>query len=428
MRYQIGVKSVLVALLLVACGRSSEPPATGSASAKRQKCADTAACEAACQSGDALACTEATERYFNGANGHPLDYGKSFPLAKRACDLDQGHGCALLGFHHQDGLGTAWSPKDAMAAYEKGCKLGTGVACFNLATIYEGHGIDADLKRAEEFFDRAREHWKKACDGDEPRWCTNSAYMIAHDAKQKPSPAQLEQMLDLDTRTCEAKILVGCVEKVRVLEDLKRIEPAALAAELERLCTAGEPTACTDAGRRLIGAAMEAPATDPRHAQGKQLLDRGCTIGDKSGCHLAALQAIYGRDGAQDFAAAERYFQQACDRAHGGACGMLAKKYSAATDEPALARGADYARRGCQMGNSDACTIIALMSTTGRGVAKDEVKGIEWARAGCSTGGLDACRMLVERGIPLPLPTRELSKVHEALCREGVTASCGKAS
>lgn len=428
LRYLIAVRTVLVAVLLVACGRSSEPPsAAGSGSAKPQKCVETAACEAACKTGDAAACTEATERYFSGAN-HPLDHGKSFPLAKRACELGNGHGCSLLGFHHQDGLGTAWSPKDAMAAYEKGCKLGTGVACFNLATIYEGHGVDAEPKLAEEFFERAREHWQKACDGDEPRWCTNSAYMIARAAKNDPSPAQLERMLDLDTRTCEAKFLVGCVEKVRVLEDLKRIEPAAAAAELDRLCKAGEPTACTEAGRRLIAAALDTPQSDPRYGEGRKLLERGCTIGDKFACELAALEAIYGKNGQQDFAAAERYFEQACDRALGSACNMLAKKLAGAEDPATQARGADFARRGCQMGNPDACTLIALMTTQGRGVGKDEVKGIEWARAGCSSGGLASCRMLVERQLPLPLPAKELPKVHDALCREGLTSSCGKAS
>lgn len=395
------------AIAALACGNRASDTTSGSARA-RTACKTTANCESACDAGDAVACTTAAERYFEGKNEHSLDHARAFALAKRACDGNSSHGCALLGFHHQDGLGTAWAPEAAVAAYTKGCQLGAGVACFNLATIYEGHGIAADPARAKEYFDRAREQWNKQCAGDEPRWCTNAAYMVSRQSGNQPSTADLERMLALDVRTCEAGVLVGCVETLLVREDLKRIGKPELEAELATLCKNGEPTACMHLGMRELA---------DKNARGVATLQRGCAIGDKQSCYLSAMEALRGELVAQDYAAAERYFHQACDRVHGMSCGILAQKL--AREPSRFETALRLAERGCQMGYADACAHRATLRT-------DDVT--QWARAGCSSGSLDSCRMLLERGVDLPLPASEITKVHDALCREGRAASCGKAT
>src|SRR5688500_17327437 len=106
------------------------------------KCADLAACEKACTPKTTDACTHAAEMLFEGKAGWPLDHAKSLRFAKRACDANDAFGCALLGLHYQDGLGTAYAPKQAVAVYEKACRGGAGVGCYNLAGMYFGaHGV-----------------------------------------------------------------------------------------------------------------------------------------------------------------------------------------------------------------------------------------------------------------------------------------------
>ncbi len=85
--------------------------------------------EAACEtSGEPEACAAAAELYFDGGinlparqragGAHPLDHTRSFRFATTACQAGHAFGCALLGYHFQDGLGTAWAPAAAIAAYE----------------------------------------------------------------------------------------------------------------------------------------------------------------------------------------------------------------------------------------------------------------------------------------------------------------------
>ena len=389
-----------------------------------KKCITDEDCERACKAKNGHACTIIGERFFEGMNEHPLDHERAYEFLKTACDLDHAHGCALLGFQYQDGLGVEWSPQKAIESYEKACRLGAGVGCFNLATIYEGHGVDPDLKRVEDFYLRAQEHWNRACNGDEPRWCTNAAYMISKQANNKPGADDLERMLEMDDKTCKSGVLVGCTEKVRVLEDLKRIDAPKVTEEMLDLCKRGEPTACTYAGALLLAAseAGTGPDRDAIIVRGNATLERGCKIGDKYACSQLAFASISGKHRKQDFDAAERYFLQACDRAHATSCGMIAERHRQVPAKHASA--AAFARRSCQMGDGDGCMIIAELAFAGQGVAKSDDDGVKWSREACQRGKLLGCKTLVEREQTLPVPKSQLPSLHAALCKDGVTSSC----
>lgn len=382
--------------------------------------------EATCEaSREPEACAAAAELYFDGKNAHVLDHARSFRYASAACEGGHAFGCALAGYHHQDGLGTAWAPDRAIAAYEKACAGGAGVGCYNLASIYfGGHGVVADEPRALAYKAKAKAAWQAACDGSGPRWCTNVAYLL----REEDAAGSRERCLELDQRSCDHGTMVGCTEAVRDRFALGRISGAAMVAELERLCGAGEPTACTAAGIALVGGGEavagggDAVATDPK--RGVALIVRGCEIGDRQACALAGAEHATGAVVDKDEAAADRYMTSACDRAHGAACMWIARRRAAGNE---LAVAAAYATRACQMGEREACTALSWVYFEGRGVARDDAAGERWAMESCRMGDPPGCGVLIERGRELPVPPSLGARMYSEACAAGMARACERA-
>lgn len=374
-------------------------------------------CEA---SGEGEACAAAAELYFDGKNGHALDQARSFRYASTACDKGHAFGCALVGYHHQDGLGGAeWSADKAIAAYEKACAGGAGVGCYNLASMfYGGQGVTADETRADAYKAKAKVAWQAACQGSGPRWCTNVAYLL----REEDAAGNREKCLELDQRTCDHQVLVGCTEAARDRFALKRIGLTAFLAELERLCGEGEPTACTVAGSTLIAGA-EGVASDPK--RGMALVVNGCEKGDKTACMSAGVEYARGQLVAADLARADRNIRLACDHALGAAC-MAVAQDSASRGELALA--AAFAQRACQMGQGEACAMLSQLYATGQGVAASEVDAIRWATEACRMGHVPGCAELIARDLELPAPPSMKERMYRDACAAGIANACKRAS
>ncbi|HEU5058585.1 MAG TPA: hypothetical protein VFU21_18760 [Kofleriaceae bacterium] len=402
---RVGARLWAVVWVAGACSSSSSGP--------RQEAASP---EAACQAGrDPQACVAAAELYFDGKGGHPLDHAKSFRYASAACEEGHAFGCALVGYHLQDGLGTAWAPDRAVAAYQKACAGGAGVGCYNLATMYSGgHGVTADQARVDEYKAKAKAAWQAACDGSEPRWCTNVAYLL----REEDEKGNRERALALDQRTCDARVLVGCTEAVRDRFALGRIGATAMVDELDRLCRAGEPTACTAAGSALVSGSQGVAADATR---GMALVVRGCEIGDKQACALAGVEHASGQLVTQNAAAADRYLTKACDHAMGAACMWIARDRVTRGE---VEVGAAFARRACQMGEREACAALGALYLEGRGVAKDEAAGERWTTESCRMGYPPACAVLLERGRELPVPPDLHGRMVREACAAGVQRAC----
>jgi len=370
-----------------------------------------AVCEAA---GEPEACAAAAELYFDGKNGHPLDHERSFRYASAACDKGHAFACALVGYHHQDGLGTEWAPERAIADYEKACAGGAGVGCYNLATMYSGgQGVVADDARAEQYKVKAKAAWEAACRGSAPRWCTNVAYLL-----REEKPVDRQRVLELDQRSCDHQVLVGCTEAARDRFAMGTMGAAPLLAELERLCRAGEPTACTLAGTLFI-AGGEGITSDPR--RGMTLVVHGCEIGDKEACKAAGLEYAKGELVPMDLAAADRFVILACDHGLGSACDSMARDRGA---KGQFAQQAGFARRACQMGQAESCASLSQLYFSGQGVARSKVDGLRWATEGCRMGYPPSCGPLIEENSELPIPPRMKERVYRDACAAGIANAC----
>ncbi len=404
----------LIAALLAACGASGG----GNAAVVATAC-EGAACDARCERGELAACARAAELYYDGRSGHALDMARSFQYASRACDGGEPHGCTFVGLNHQDGLSAPWDPAKAIAAYEKACAGGAGTGCFNLATMYTGgHGVIADMAKGERYRAAAAVAWQKACDGAEPRWCTNAAFLLAEaDGPDGPAPATMQKMRGLERRACDAKVLVGCVELARLTMQLGELAPAAYVDQLDRLCAQGEPTACTAAGGLVI-----AGERLPRDAaRGIALYRRGCDAGDRDACAVLGVEELLGELTAPDKAAATRHLTMACDRADPRACTAIARSHAQGGD---VAAARPLLARACQMGDGEACGVLGAMMAKGAGGPADPAGALPWTRAGCQQGFAPACDSLIEKSQALPVPPGLEAQVRREACGRGVQAAC----
>lgn len=370
-------------------------------------------CEKACGPTNTAACTFAAERFFDGKDGWTLDHAKSLKLAKRACDAKDAFGCSLLGLHYQDGLGTAYAPKSAIAAYEKACKGGAGVGCYNLASMYLGaHGVTLDRAKGEAYQKEARTHWEAACKGSQPRWCTNLAFLEAPDTKA-PADAQ-ERALAFNKRACDAGVTVGCLEAARAKLELGKMDALAFVRALDKLCLQQNEYAACAVLAGLLALGENGIAKDGKRAV--ELLVRACDGGDKHSCFALGIEYATGKNTAQDFAATTRAFDRACDRAFSKACLAIAQDLASRKD---YKRAADYARRACHMGNAEACGMMAQLHADGSGVAKSTSESTKWALDACRMAHTPSCGMLIKRDVfPLPIPPDKQKLYYEAACKE----------
>src|SRR5262249_48082465 len=119
----------------------------------------------------------------------------------------------------------------------------------------------------------------------------------------------------------------------------------------------------------------------------------------------------------KDDAARRRYLGMACDRGAAGACLSLAKG-AVGTRSP---DAPGFAQRGCQMGNADACDLLAEM----RFVLKEPAAGERWATGGCRMADVNSGKRLVLRDAELPaIPAPAKKELYTNACRAGHQPAC----
>jgi len=364
---------------------------------------EAAACDRACEAGNAQACALAAERSWNGQYGHAFDPAAALRYARRGCDDNDGLACTLLGLHHANGVATAWAPAEAVAAFEKACQTGVGLGCLELGTMYSrGHGVDVDPGKAAAAFVRAKRHFRAACEGSDPRAC---AYVERTKDGDIPD--------DLARRACAGGFATSCVD---VLVHRISSGNGVIAEEidtLDRMCTAGEGFACT-----VLAHEVSRARRPGARARVVALTIRACELGDPESCLVLGRlnEATDARARGNDVK--HSYFDRACDRASGRACLYLAQ--DTYVTGPA-ARVAAYAQRACELGEAAGCTMMVRNQ-----LEQNDVAGADrWAREGCRRGARYDCEHLVDRNLELPWTTGgDRKRLYRRGCGRGEAPAC----
>ncbi len=91
---------------------------------------------------------------------------KDLEYYSKACELNYGDGCAILGDIYHNGEGVTQNFKKAFKYYSKACELNDAKGCYALAAFYnEGKGVAKDEKQTTENLEKScKLGLKEACD------------------------------------------------------------------------------------------------------------------------------------------------------------------------------------------------------------------------------------------------------------------------
>ena len=124
------------------------------ASAAMAQNADLAALQTAAEAGDPAALTALADRYYAG-QGVLQDFAQAAALYARAAETGLAEAQNRLGRQYHTGLGVPRDPATALRWFEAAAAQGAPQHLFDLASVLEETGAEADLTRAADLYARA---------------------------------------------------------------------------------------------------------------------------------------------------------------------------------------------------------------------------------------------------------------------------------
>ena len=83
-------------------------------------------------------------------------YTEAVPYCEKACNLNDGLGCGILGGLFYKGQGVRQNYQQAKTYYEKACNLNEVAGCLGLGALFhEGLGVRQDKRTAKEYYGKA---------------------------------------------------------------------------------------------------------------------------------------------------------------------------------------------------------------------------------------------------------------------------------
>jgi TPR repeat protein len=188
--------------------------------------------DSACQMKDYEACGEMVYYYFQRQQ---FDLG--LKLAREACDQGAVMGCMFVGVHQVDVL------KDetlGISTFSKLCTEKQQVGCENLMillkrsgppsestlTVFENLcgfnfltacGYLGDIKAKDGQFDKAKEYFKKGCDGKDSASCYSYVLTQTRQNGKKYSPEDADRLIENLELPCQTKNSEACVLQAELL-------------------------------------------------------------------------------------------------------------------------------------------------------------------------------------------------------------------
>lgn len=153
--------------------------------------------ERACTAKSGEACNLAGDAYELG-RGVTKDAAKAEKLFAAACDRKYADGCESLASVMEARGADA---KKIDAVFAKGCNLGSGGACFRVATSFGGEGPKLDYKKSIAAY-------RKSCDLQYVLSCTNLGVMMSTGMKGAPNdPKKANELLQF---SCDKDDRIAC--------------------------------------------------------------------------------------------------------------------------------------------------------------------------------------------------------------------------
>lgn len=171
------------------------------------------------------------------------------------------------------------------------------------------------------------------------------------------------------------------------------IDRAAIAAELDRRCVAGELESCRNLA--ILYQSGAGVTADPRRAAA--LFAQACNGGNLSSCNHLALALSEGMGIAADAPKAAELYQKACDGGYALACRNLGMMLRDGHGIPVdLARAGELLDRACTANAPFACTNAGNLDATlvAKEGAPRRKKMLDHFTRGCEAGDPTSCRQV----------------------------------
>lgn len=256
------------------------------------------ACAAACDRGDARACTQLGTMHLLGDPFVPPDRSpeRAGALLVRACELGHAEGCAQAAMHFSGILG---GPRDEARAADllrqaeqsgqAACARGDARSCWDIAPHPNAASDPAAPVRPEHL-----DLWRRACAAGLADACTARAFSLQTSAPELAARLAA-RALALHEAACDRGDPWACVTAALRHQEAGRSDRAAALwkqrlARLEQQCAAGLGAACIglsqiyDPAHSDQGAAKD-PAKDP--AQAARWAERACAAQTPVDCAVA---------------------------------------------------------------------------------------------------------------------------------------------
>ncbi|MEZ4400519.1 MAG: hypothetical protein R3B06_10900 [Kofleriaceae bacterium] len=403
----------------------------------------TAAYVAACQAGNATACSAAAARIAHGT-GTVADGGLAVRIWTRACETGSGADCYQAARAHADGELVARDPVRAQALLELGCVRASAAACEDAALAHLDHAPPDPVAAARLY--------QAGCALGRGETCTQWGDALATGRLGPDAPTAA---LDAYRRGCQAP--QADAEACASWADASD-QPTDQLAAARRACQLGDGDACgtldaraaavddADARAAAMATLTDACAASPpgdgacgalaaellqggalasaQPSRGHAIAVDACRRGARSACLIAADDLATGAGVVADLAEARARYADLCDHDVPVAClrlgGLLA-------DDDRPADGARLFARACADGLPSACTSLGFAHYTGQGAPWDVGQARALYRAACDDGDEFACTNLgdlIELGVGAPPDPAAARPLYQAACTDGAVAGC----
>lgn len=325
--------------------------------------------EAACGAGDPVACVvlgwldvQVEWGQVSARAGDPAAAALHF---QAACDAGLARGCAELANLLLRGVGVEKDPQRAQALLIAACQSGVGNACMGLGDRWE------DTNALE----RAAESWDRGCLLGDGLSCRNLAKLREDDA---PDEAQA-----LRVRACELGVSEACLALFPVLP-AESVGPTLAQAQL-----------LLEADRLSLSGMIGKPVGSPADMNTVNTLADECAAGEEGKCRIIWLAIDGGEVPKAMLAFGLSTFQRACTSTPGLSCRYLALMHLHAmgTGYDPIA-GMDALKRGCDANNQLTCVTLGWYKVNGRGLGHKPGEARTLWESACETGEPSACAAL----------------------------------
>jgi TPR repeat protein len=159
-----------------------------------------------------------------------------------------------------------------------------------------------------------------------------------------------------------------------------------------------------------------------RQAEGRAMLEKGCTLGSLNACTNLGRALYNGVGGEADRPRAVGLWTKACVAGEGDACNA---EGDASDADPPTARKA-Y-ERGCALDHKDSCANLGLMLAKGEGGPKDERAAATTSDKACKKGAPLGCLVfgvLARDGTGMPEDRAAAKAAFHTACQAGKRDGC----